>query len=186
MVFTHKWLGHFYFATVSADSQNPLDSCSALQGRLRIRSFIVFAETFQRQKLLQHALGVDGGYAWFARNWATCTWWQCFANLKESMYNDQRKTFIQHVSDAKGSPGGSACTIGTERVVLCDSILCQQMIVSSYVCCRFGTQWQLCRMLWTSDRSSGWFASTYVRVNCTCDNFSRFTESQGRLMCRAG
>ena len=49
-----------------------------------------------------------------------------------AIYVDQRKTFIQHVSDAKGSPGGSACTIGTERVVLCDSILCQQMITSRH------------------------------------------------------
>ena len=89
---------------------------------------------------------------------------------KAAIYVDQRKTFIQHVSDAKGSPGGSACTIGTERVVLCDSILCQQMIVqdTSYVCKlgRFSglvhNGRQLCRMLWTSDRSSGWFASTYV------------------------
>ena len=28
----------------------------------------------------------------------------------------------------QGSPGGSACTIGTERVVLCDSLLYLQMI----------------------------------------------------------
>ena len=174
--------------------QNPLDSWCALQARLRLLSFIVFAETLQRQKLMLHALGVDGSSAWFARNWANCTWWQCFPNLKESMYNDHRKTFIQHVSDAKGSPGGSACTIGTERVVLCDSILYQQRIVqdTSYVCKlgRFSglvhNGRQLCSMLWTSDRSSGWFASTYVRVNCTCDNFSRFTESQGQPMCRAG
>ena len=32
------------------------------------------------------------------------------------------------VSDAKGSPRGSACRIGTERVVLCDSLLYLQMI----------------------------------------------------------
>ena len=65
-----------------------------------------------------------------------CTLWQSFTNLKESMYNDQRKTFIQHVSDAKGSSGWSACTIGTERVVLCDSLLYLQRIFqdTSYVC----------------------------------------------------
>ena len=65
-----------------------------------------------------------------------CTLCQSFPNLKESMYNDQRKTFIQHVSDAKGSSGWSACTIGTERVVLCDSLLYLQRIFqdTSYVC----------------------------------------------------
>ena len=66
----------------------------------------------------------------------SCTLWQSFSNLKESMYNDQRKTFIQHVSDAKSSSGWSACTIGTERVVLCDSLLYLQRMFqdTSYVC----------------------------------------------------
>ena len=51
---------------------------------------------------------------------------------KAAIYIDQRKTFIQHVSDAKGSPGGSACTIGTDRVVLCDSSLYQQRITARH------------------------------------------------------
>ena len=123
-----------------------------------------------------------------------CTLWQSFTNLKESMYNDQRKTFIQHVSDAKGSSGWSACTIGTERVVLCDSLLYLQRIFqdTSYVCkpgCFSGLVHkgrQLCSLLSTSYQSSGWFARPNIRLNCTCDSFSRFTKSPGQLMCPAG
>ena len=41
-----------------------------------------------------------------------------------------------HTACFRCSTGGSACTIGTERVVLCDSLLYLQMIVqcTSYVC----------------------------------------------------
>ena len=123
-----------------------------------------------------------------------CTLWQSFTNLKESMYNDQRKTFIQHVSDAKGSSGWSACTIGTERVVLCDSLLYLQRIFqdTSYVCrpgCFSGLVHkgrQLCSLLSTSCQSSGWFACPNIRLKCTCDRFSRFTKTPGQLMCPAG
>ena len=87
-----------------------------------------------------------------------CTLWQSFSNLKESMYNDQRKTFIQHGSDAKSSSGWSACTIGTERVVLCDSLLYLQRMFqdTSYFCkpsCFSGLVHkgrQLCSLLSTS------------------------------------
>ena len=123
-----------------------------------------------------------------------CTLCQSFPNLKESMYNDQRKTFIQHVSDAKGSSIWSACTIGTERVVLCDSLLYLQRIFqdTSYVCkpgCFSGLVHkgrQLCSLLSTSCQSSGWFACPNIRLKCTCDRFSRFTETPGQLMCPAG
>ena len=88
----------------------------------------------------------------------SCTLWQSFSNLKESMYNDQKKTFIQHVSDAKSSSGWSACTIGTERGVLCDSLLYLQRMFqdTSYVCkpsCFSGLVHkgrQLCSLLSTS------------------------------------
>ena len=45
---------------------------------------------------------------------------------------------------------------------------------------------QLCSLLSTSYQSSGWFARPNIRLNCTCDSFSRFTKSPGQLMCPAG
>ena len=45
---------------------------------------------------------------------------------------------------------------------------------------------QLCSLLSTSCQSSGWFACPNIRLNCTCDSFSRFTETPGQLMCPAG
>ena len=68
-----------------------------------------------------------------------------------------------HTACFRCSTGGSACTIGTERVVLCDSLLYLQMIVqcTSYVCkpgCFSGLVHkgrQLCSLLLTSYQSSG-------------------------------
>ena len=72
------------------------------------------AETFQRQKLLQHALGVDGSYAWFARGWATWTWSDSvFTIWRSPCRDDQRKTFVTvYCQMQRAALEGSACTIG--------------------------------------------------------------------------
>ena len=123
-------------ATVLADSQNPQDSWCALQARLRIRIFILSCRDTFKGRNSSSMLSTLMAAMHDLQRIENCTLWQSFTNLKESMYNDQRKTFIQHVSDAKGSSGWSACTIGTERVVLCDSLLYLQRIFqdTSYVC----------------------------------------------------
>ena len=123
-------------ATVSADSQKPQDSWCALQARLRIRIFILSCRDTFKGRNSSSMLSTLMAAMHDLQRIENCTLWQSFTNLKESMYNDQRKTFIQHVSDAKGSSGWSACTIGTERVVLCDSLLYLQRIFqdTSYVC----------------------------------------------------
>ena len=184
--------------TVFAQSQNPHNSCCALQARPRNLSFILPCRNISKAKT--HA-------ACFGRWWQLCIMLQpqhrelsdmyfvpVFPNLRSPCVSIKGRIFIQHVSIAHGSPGRSACTIRTElsRALWQFTISVEDFQHSSYVCklgCSLGLVHkgtQVCIMLWTSYQSSGWFASTNDRVSCTCDRFCTVTESPKQLLCLAG
>ena len=115
-------------ATVSADSQKPPGQLMCPAGKATYSPFHSFLQRYFKCRNSSSMLWTLMAAMHDLQRTVNCTLCQSFPNLKESMYNDQRKTFIQHVSDAKGSSGWSACTTGTERVVLSDNLLYLQRI----------------------------------------------------------
>ena len=151
------------------------------------------AETLQRQKLMQHALGVDGSYAWFAKTWANCTWWQCFPKLKASTQGGyihrSKKDIHTACFRCKGQPW-RVCMHNRnwetralwQFIVSADDYFKALAIsvsqAASQVWYTKADSYAPC--FWTSDQSSGWFASTNVIL------LRQSPKSPGQLMCPAG
>ena len=124
---------------------------------------------------MQHALGVDGSYAWFAKTWANCTWWQCFPKLKASTQGGyihrSKKDIHTACFRCKGQPW-RVCMHNRnwetralwQFIVSADDYFKALAIsvsqAASQVWYTKADSYAPC--FWTSDQSSGWFASTNV------------------------
>ena len=195
MVCTPKYQIELYLRQFQQIYRNPQDSWCALQARLRIRPFILSCrDTFKGRNSSSMLSTLMAAMHDLQSNWEL--YLVSVISQLEGVHVQRSKEDIHTACFRCKGQLWMVCMHNSywESRALWQFIVSAEdffktlaMFVSQAVSQFWYTKadsYAACFQ--TSCQSSGWFARQNIRLNCTCDSFSRFTKSPGQLMCPAG